>query len=129
MARRGAAQCFTRSPSRLAATESFDSVSPEPAMPCTAARMRSTSPERGCDPCLDGVLPGHAIGEHFGGEPAFGFADRIQRAVEREPVEVVGDFDVLRGARDAVELEEGAGREVGRGDILHVLARCDPQPR
>src|ERR1043165_10199944 len=35
--------CLTRSPSRLAATDSFDSVSPVLAISCTDERMRSTS--------------------------------------------------------------------------------------
>ena len=41
--RRPSDYSLARSPSRLAATESFDSVSPEPAISWIAARMRSTS--------------------------------------------------------------------------------------
>jgi len=36
-------QCRTRSPKRLAATDSFDSVSPDEAISCTEARMRPTT--------------------------------------------------------------------------------------
>jgi len=35
--------CFTRSPSKLAATESLDSLRPELAISCTDMRIRSTS--------------------------------------------------------------------------------------
>ena len=48
---------FTRSPSMLAATASFDSVSPEPAISCTAMRMRSTSALRGLTQASTAALP------------------------------------------------------------------------
>src|SRR5260370_15411831 len=39
--------CLTKSPSRLAATVSFETVSPEVVISCTCARTRSTSCRRG----------------------------------------------------------------------------------
>ena len=107
---------------------SFDSVSPELAISCTAVRMRSTSPARGSTQASTACRPGRAVADHRGGEAPLGLADRIERAVEREPVEIVGDLDAARRARDAVELEERAGREVGRGDIRRPACRCGPRP-
>src|SRR6266567_8026134 len=34
-----------------------------------------------------------AVAGHGGGEPALGVADRVERAVERQAVEIVGDLD------------------------------------
>src|SRR5262249_19259540 len=64
------------------------------------------------DPGLPRRSPGDAVAAHGGGEAALGVADRIERAVERQPVEIVRDVDGARGARDAVEAEEGFGREI-----------------
>ena len=84
--------------------------------------MRSTSAWRGRDPGLHRLGAGAPVADHRGGEPALGIADRIERAIEREPVEIVRDHDIAHGAGDAVEPEEGFGREIGRGHLGDRLA-------
>ena len=53
---------------------------------------------------------------------ALGVADRIPRAIERQPVEIIGDRDVARRAGDAVEAKERAGGEIGGRDFADRLA-------
>jgi hypothetical protein len=65
---------------------------------------------------------GGAVGGHGGGEAALGIADRIERAVERQPVEIVRDHDGARRAHDVIEPEERLGREIGGGDRGDILA-------
>ena len=115
---------FTRSPSRLAATDSFDSVSPELAISWTDMRMRSTSALRGATQASTALRSGRAVAGHGGGEPPLGIADRIERAVEREPVEIIRDHDAAGGAGDLIEPEERLGREIGRRDLGDILARA-----
>jgi len=54
-------QSFTRSPSRLAARESFDKVSPELAISWIASRMRSTSPLRAATQASTAVSPARPL--------------------------------------------------------------------
>ena len=73
------------------------------------------------DPAFHRHRASGAVARHGGRDPPLGVADRIERAVERQPVEIVGHLDVAGGARDAVEAEEGFGREIGGrnlGDLL-----------
>ena len=64
----GSSRCTTsllaRSPSRLAATVSFDSVSPEPAISWIAARMRSTSALRGATQASTAAAPAAPFADH-----------------------------------------------------------------
>src|SRR5215475_10265012 len=62
-------------------------------------------------PGVDRGRAGSAVDDHLGGQPALGRADGIERAIEREPVEVIGYVDAAGGVDDAIELEEVAGRE------------------
>ena len=109
-------QPFARSPSRLAATVSFDSVSPLPAIWWIAARMRSTSAWRGLTQASHRGLAGLAGLDHRRGEPPLGVADGIERAVERQPVEIIRHDDAARRRHHAVDAEIRLGGEVGRDD-------------
>ena len=113
---------FTRSPSRLAATASFDSVSPELAISLTDMRTRSTSALRGATQASTALGAGRAVARHRGGQPPLRIADRIERAVERQPVEIVGDDDAARGIGDVIEPEERLGGKIGGRDLGDVLA-------
>ena len=62
-------------------------------------------------------------GPMTGGESAFGLPDRIERAIERQPIEIVRDHNVARCADNLIELKVGADGEIGRGDL------CDPALR
>ena len=53
----------------------------------------------------------------------------FERTIEREAVEIVGHMDAARRIRDAIELEEGAGREIGRGDVRAPAFQSGPPPR
>ncbi len=59
--------------------------------------MRSTSVLRGFDPGLHRVVAGLPARQHRGSEPARGVADQVERAVERQPVEIIGHDDLARG--------------------------------
>ncbi len=85
-------------------------------------RMRSTSLLRGATQASTAPAPDRAIADHGRGEPALGIADRIPRAIERQPVEIIGDRDIAGGAGDAIEPEERAGGEIGRRDLADRLA-------
>src|SRR5436305_14303516 len=78
-------------------------------------------------PCFDGLWAGHAIADHLGSQAALGLTDRIERAIECKAVEVIGDLNAARRISDAVELEERARREIGRGDVRDLLTGtvCD----
>src|SRR5262249_61817044 len=65
--------------------------------------------------------PGAGITRQRSGEPPLSLPDRIERAVERKPVEIVGNDDSARGAGDVIETEERRGREIGRGDLGNTL--------
>ncbi len=73
------------------------------------------------DPGLDRFCPRSAVASHRSRKPTFGVTDRIERAVERQPVEIVRHSDLPRRPRDAVELEERFRREIGGGDIRDLL--------
>src|SRR5215213_8815616 len=64
------------------------------------------------NPGVDRLRARDPIADHFGGEAALGLADLVERAVERQAVEIVGDLDAARRIGDAVELKERAGGEV-----------------
>ena len=54
---------------------------------------------RGSTQASTASAPVVAVRDHLGGEPPLRLGDRIERAVERQPVEIIGDRDVARGAR------------------------------
>ena len=109
---------FTRSPSRLAATVSFDSVSPEPAIPCDGGADALDLAGARRDPGLDRLRAGRAVADHLGGEAAL----RLRRSSRARGRARGGRNNrvtwISRAALDdAVELEERAGREIGRRDV------------
>ena len=115
-------------PSRLAATDSFDSVSPEPAISWIG---RADAFDLGL-PRLDPVLPPRrrrptAVADHGGGQSPLGVAIVIQRAVEREPIEVIRHRDAGGRVRHPVELEEVLRREVGAATRRPVRRRVRDQ--
>ena len=57
-------------------------------------------------------------------EATLRFADRIERAIEREAVEIIGDDDARGRARHAVELEEGLRRVISRRHFRHRFLRA-----
>src|SRR5580704_19343349 len=54
------------------------------------------------DPGLDGGGSRHAIDDHLDGQPPFRLGDRVERAIERQAVEIVGDLDVAGRTDDAI---------------------------
>src|SRR5262249_43305572 len=56
-----------------------------------------------------------------GGEPPFRVADRIERAVERKAIEIVGNDDAARGAGDVIETKERRGGEIDRRNLGNIL--------
>ena len=113
---------FTRSPSMLAATASFDSVSPEPAISCTAMRMRSTSALRGLIQASTAAWPAAPLVIMSAGKAALRILDRIERAVERKAIEVIRDADFARRRHHAIEPEIRAAGKVCRRNIDDRLA-------
>jgi hypothetical protein len=75
----------------------------------------------GANPFLHRAGAGHAVADHGGGQAPLGVADGIERAVKRQPVEIIRDHDVAHRAGHAVELEEGLGGEIGRGHLVDRL--------
>ena len=74
------------------------------------------------NPFLHRAGTGMAVADHGGGQPAFGVADRIEGAIERQSIEIVGHDDIRHRIGDAIELEECLGRKIGRGHFGHRLA-------
>ncbi len=100
--------------------------------------MRSTSLARGLDPGIDRVSTGLAVRQHLGGELTRGVAELIARAVQRQPVEIIGGLDVACRIGDAFETEiADHGQERSR-HVRHVALgaigyqhdiRCDVAAR
>ncbi len=124
-------QQLTPSPDRPAG-------SPSPTASTASARSwRSRAPRRGCarprparglTQASTAAAPVDAVADHRRGEPALGVADRIERAVEREAVEIVRHHDVARRRHHAVEPEIRLGGEVGRGDRRRSASWCGRRP-
>ena len=89
------------------------------------------------------AAPVAPVVDHRGGEPALGVADRIERAVERQPVEIIGDRDAARRAsrcgragrtprprnrsrrlRDRLAGAVGDQHDVGRRGERRQIRRC-----
>src|ERR1700752_1675835 len=116
-------QCFAKSPSKLAATESLEIVSPELAMPCPAARMRSTSPARGethASTASGPVTPLPTISAvSLRSDSSI---ESRGRAGGGEPFKMVGPGGPARRIGDAGGLKDAALGVVGRRPILHRFA-------
>ena len=76
----------------------------------------------GGDPLLDRGRPGDAVADHLGSEPPFRVGDRVERSIERELIEIIGELDAARRMRNAVELEIRPGGKECRADFVDRLS-------
>ena len=72
-----------------------------------------------CDPALYGLGAAGAAPDHRRGKTALGIADGVASAIQRQPIEIIGDRNIAGGGDNAIEAEERTCGEVGARDVAN----------